>query len=130
MRILLADDHALFRDGISSLLEVAGFEVVGDAGDGQEAVAAVLRLQPDVVLLDISMPIMSGRDALRQIKAALPATRVVILTVSESDEDLIEAVQAGADGYLLKNVDGQEFLKMLRSLERGEAAITANTTTR
>jgi DNA-binding NarL/FixJ family response regulator len=130
MRVVVADDHSLFRDGITSLLEAAGYEVVEQCGDGQEAVEAVKRLQPDLVLLDISMPKMGGLEALELIKAELPDTRVVILTVSDDDDDLFATTRAGANGYLQKDLDASEFLEMLAGLERGEAAITRKTAAR
>lgn len=124
MRVLVADDHSLFRDGIISLLEAAGFEVVGQAGDGCTAVEESLRLHPDLVLMDIGMPEMNGLEALRQIKAGLPDTQVVMLTVSQEDHDLVEAIKSGAHGYLLKDLNATDFLNMLAGLERGEAAMT------
>ena len=130
MRVLVADDHLLFRDGIISLLEAAGFEVVGQVGDGQAAVEAALRLRPDLVLLDITMPQLSGLEALRLIKAKLPETQVVMLTVSDDDADLFEAVESGALGYLLKNLSANQFFEMLDGLQRGEAAMPRQTTTR
>jgi DNA-binding NarL/FixJ family response regulator len=130
MRVLVADDHSLFRDGIISLLEAAGFEVVGQAGDGQAAVEAALRLRPDLVLLDITMPQLSGLEALRLIKRELPETQVVMLTVSDDDADLFEAIESGALGYLLKNLSADQFFEMLDGLQRGEAAMTRQTTTR
>ena len=130
MRVLVADDHALFRDGIVSLLEAADFQVVGQASDGQEAVEAALRLRPDLVLLDIDMPRLGGLEALCQIKAELPDTHVVMLTVSKEDADLFRAIQSGAQGYLLKDMSADEFLEMLNGLERGEAAISRKTAAR
>jgi DNA-binding NarL/FixJ family response regulator len=130
MRVLVVDDHSLFRDGIISLLEAAGFVVAGQAGNGREAVEQTLLLRPDLVLMDISMPEMSGLEALRRIKAQLPDTRVVMLTVSDSDANLFAAIKAGAQGYLLKSLDAEEFLNMLRGLEQGEAAITRQTAAR
>jgi DNA-binding NarL/FixJ family response regulator len=124
MRVLVVDDHLLFRDGIVSLLGATGFTVVGQAGDGKAAVNEALRLRPELVLLDIHMPEMTGLEALKQIKAQLPETRVVMLTVSEDEESLVEAIKAGADGYLLKHLSGTEFIEMLDGLKRGEAAIT------
>lgn len=130
MRILVADDHALFRDGIVSLLEAAGFEVVGQVGDGQAAVEAAQRLRPDLVLLDITMPKMSGLEALRRIKEELPETQAVMLTVSDDDDDLVEAIKSGAHGYLLKSLNADEFFEMLDGLQRGEAAMTRQTASR
>jgi DNA-binding NarL/FixJ family response regulator len=130
MRVVVADDHSLFRDGITSLLEAAGYEIVEQCGDGQEAVEAVRRLHPDLVLLDISMPKMGGLEALQLIKSEFPDTRVVILTVSDGDDDLVATTRAGANGYLQKDLDASEFLEMLAGLERGEAAITRKTAAR
>jgi DNA-binding NarL/FixJ family response regulator len=124
MRVLVVDDHSLFRDGIVSLLGATGFTVVGQAGDGKTAVDEALRLRPELVLLDIHMPGMTGLEALKQIKAQLPETRVVMLTVSEDEDSLVEAIKTGADGYLLKHLSGTEFIEMLDGLKRGEAAIT------
>jgi DNA-binding NarL/FixJ family response regulator len=130
MRVVVADDHSLFRDGITSLLEAAGYEVVEQSSDGQGAFEAVQRTHPDLLLLDISMPKMDGLEALQMIKAEFPQTKVVILTVSDSDEDLFTSIRAGADGYLNKDLDANEFLEMLAGLERGEAAITRKTAAR
>jgi len=128
MRVLVADDHSLFRDGIISLLEAGGFEVVGQVGDGRAAFEATLRLHPDVVLLDIDMPHMNGLQALGLIKQESPDTQVVMLTVSEDDANLYEAVKSGADGYLLKSLTADQFFEMLAGLQRGEAAMTRQTT--
>lgn len=130
MRVLIADDHSLFRDGITSLLEAAGSEVVGQVGDGQAAVEAALRLRPDLILLDINMPKMSGLEALRLIKKKLPEMQVVMLTVSDDDADLFEAIKSGAHGYLSKSLNTDKFLEMLDGLQRGEAAMTRQTTAR
>ena len=128
MRVLVADDHSLFRDGIVSLLEAAGFEVVGQVGDGRAAVEAALLLSPDLVLLDLAMPELTGLDALEQIHQALPDTPVVMLTMSDDDTDVLAAIKAGARGYLLKSLNSEEFFAMLEGLERGEAAMTPQTT--
>lgn len=130
MRILVADDHSLFRDGLVSLLEAAGHEIVGQAGDGQSAVEMTRAKRPDVVLLDLTMPTMDGHEALRQIRASVPETKVVILTVSDEDADLQRAIRAGAHGYLVKSLNADEFLEMLAGLEAGEAAITRKTAAR
>ncbi len=124
MRVLLADDHALFRDGIRSLLEARGVAVVGEAGNGREAVEAALRLRPDVVLMDITMPEMNGLEATRLIKAAAPDIKIVMLTVSDEDRTLFEAIKSGAQGYLLKNLQAAEFLELLQGAERGDAPIS------
>jgi DNA-binding NarL/FixJ family response regulator len=130
MRILVADDHSLFRDGLVSLLEAAGFDVVAQVGDGVAAVETALRLRPEVVLLDITMPRLSGLEALRQIHAQWPEAQVVMLTASDNETDLFEAVEAGARGYLLKSLNADEFVDMLSGLARGEAAMTRQTTAR
>ena len=124
MRVLLADDHALFRDGVRSLLTAKGIEIVGEASDGQEAVEAALRLRPDLVLMDITMPSLNGLDATRLIKARAPEIKIVMLTVSDEDRMVFEAIKSGAQGYLLKNLQADEFFEMLQGLERGEAPLT------
>ena len=130
MRIYIVDDHSLFRDGLISLLEADGHQVVGQAGDGLTAIEAVPSLQPDLILMDINMPSMNGIEALRQIKASRPETRVIMLTVSEDEDNLVDAIRSGADGYLLKHLNAREFLEMVNGLERGEAAITRQMTMR
>ena len=127
MRVLVVDDYSLFRDGIVSLLEAAGFNVIGQASNGNTAVEEAIRLHPELVLLDIHMPEMNGLDALKQIKSNLPETRVVMLTVAEDESYLAEAIKLGADGYLLKHLGGPEFIELLEGLKRGEPAITRKT---
>ncbi|MEN8171686.1 MAG: response regulator transcription factor, partial [Chloroflexota bacterium] len=126
-RVLVADDHSLFRRGIVGLLEAADYEVVAQANDGAAAVENTRKLQPDLVLLDISMPKMNGLEALKIIKAEFPAIYVVMLTLSEENSDLLEAVKHGANGYLMKDLNYHEFIDMLSGLENGEAAITRKT---
>jgi len=128
-RVIVADDHSLFRDGITSLLEAAGYDVVEQVGDGEMAVEAVRRLTPDLILLDITMPKKDGVETLRVIKSEFPHIKVVMLTVSDKNDDLFAALQAGADGYLLKDLNSDEFLEMLGGLEAGEAAISRRMTT-
>lgn len=123
-RVLIVDDHALFRDGVASLVRAAGLEVVGEAGDGEAGLAAALRLRPDLILMDIHMPRLSGLETLRAVRAQLPDTQVVMLTVSDADDDLFEAIRSGAHGYLLKNLDSGAFLASLEALERGEVAMS------
>jgi DNA-binding NarL/FixJ family response regulator len=120
----------LFRDGLISLLETAGFSVVGQVGDGVRAVEDAFKLRPDVILLDAEMPELTGLEALRRIRAQWPEARVVILTGAEDDAELLEAVEAGAQGYLSKSLRADEFIDMLRGLERGEAAMTRHSTAR
>ena len=124
-RMLLADDHGLFRQGVAGVLRAAGeFHVVGEARDGAEAVAQAAALQPDVVLMDLNMPGMDGLEATRRIKATAPSVKIVMLTVSEDDRDLFEAIRAGAHGYLLKSVEPEELVRTLRSVAQGEAVVT------
>jgi DNA-binding NarL/FixJ family response regulator len=130
VKILVADDHSLFRDGLVGLLEAAGFSVIGQVGDGQAAVEMALRLRPDIVLLDTTMPELTGLEALRQLRAEWPAATVVLLTSAEEDHELFEAVEAGARGYLSKSLRADEFIAMLKGLARGEAAMTRQTTGR
>jgi len=124
MRILLADDHALFRDGVASLLGVWGHEVVGQVSDGDAAVAAAVRLRPDLVLMDVAMPGGGGLAATRRLAVEAPGLAIVMLTASEDVDDLFAAIKAGARGYLLKNLESGELRGMLNAVERGEAAIT------
>lgn len=130
MRILLADDHALFRDGVASLLGAWGHEIVGQASDGSEAVEAIDRLKPDLVLMDVRMPGMSGIEAIKALGLRHPKTAVVMLTVSEDEDDLFEAIKAGARGYLFKSLDARQLRTMIEAVERGEAAITPATAAR
>ena len=124
-RVLLVDDHALFRHGVAAVLRAAGgFTVVGEATNGDEAVAKAAALQPDVVLMDLAMPGTGGVEATRCIRTANPSARIVILTVSEDDRDLFEAIRAGAQGYLLKKVEPEELVRTLRGVAQGEAFVT------
>jgi DNA-binding NarL/FixJ family response regulator len=124
MRVVIADDHPLFRDGLRGLLEVRGIEVVGEARNGREAVDQARRLQPDVVLMDLDMPELDGLAATRLISADLSAVKVVILTASEDDANLFEAIKGGAQGYLYKNLDSAEFFRLLEGVAAGEPALT------
>lgn len=129
IRVLLVDDHALFRSGIKALLQrQKDFEVVGEASDGLEGIKRAKSLKPDVVLLDLHMPGISGREAVRLIVEELPGTKVVMLTVSEDAEDLLDTLQAGAHGYLLKNIDTHYFLGAIRSAAQGEAVMSPQMT--
>jgi DNA-binding NarL/FixJ family response regulator len=124
MRVLIADDHPLFRDGLRSLLEARGIDVVGEARNGREAVEQTKRLRPDVVLMDLNMPEVGGLAATRLISAEQPETKVVVLTASEDDTDLFEAIKSGAQGYLFKNLASDEFFRLLEGVARGEPALT------
>jgi DNA-binding NarL/FixJ family response regulator len=130
MRIVLADDHTLFRDGVSSLLQAWGHEVVGFASDGAEAVALVAERRPDLVLMDVRMPNMGGLEATRRIALAQPDVSIVMLTVSEDEDDLFRAIKAGARGYLLKNLESAQLRSMIDAVGRGEAAISPATAAR
>ena len=124
MRILIADDHPLFRDGLRSLLRAQGHEVVGEAHNGREAVDLARTLRPEFVLMDVSMPELDGIAATRLIVAEMPDVKVVILTASDQDETLFEAIKAGAQGYLLKNLEADDFFALLDRAARGEPALT------
>lgn len=129
LRILLVDDHLLFRKGLARLLDAQpDFEVVGEAADGCEAVSQAQTLRPDVVLMDIRMPNCDGLEATRRIKASMPDVRVVVLTVSEEEQDLVTAVRYGADGYLLKDILPEALFQHLRGLAAGEAPISQKMT--
>ncbi len=130
MRVVLADDHALVRDGIASLLSAWGHEVVGQATDGEEAVVLSERTNPDLVLMDVMMPGIGGIEATRRIKASRPAVAIVMLTASEDEDDLFAAIQAGAQGYLAKNLESDGLRRMLEAVTRGEPAITPATAAR
>ena len=130
MRVMLVDDHALFRDGLAALLDAWGHEVVGQATNGEETLALAGSVKPDLVLMDVLMPGMSGVETTERLKALHPEIAVVMLTVSEDEDDLFRAIRAGAQGYLLKNLESAHFRSMLEAVERGEAAITPATASR
>jgi two-component system NarL family response regulator len=122
IRILLADDHQLFREGVSNILKTQpDFEVVGEASDGVEAVLKARGLKPDLILMDIQMPGCDGVEATKRIKADLPDTTIVMLTMSEKDTQIFDALNNGAQGYLLKTIRSTELLERLRGVMRGEA---------
>ena len=130
MRILLADDHALFRDGVASLLAAWGHEVVGVAADGDGAVELADRLRPDLVLMDVRMPGGGGIEATVRLAALHPEIPIVMLTASEDEDDLFTAIKAGARGYLLKDLEAPQLRAMLAGVERGEVAISPVTAAR
>lgn len=126
IRVLIVDDHTLFRSGIKLLLErQTGFEVVGEAGDGLEGVKRAKQLKPDVVLLDLHMPGTSGLEAIPLLREEAPLTQVIMLTVSEDADDLLEALRAGARGYLLKNIETDFLLDSIRRAAAGESVMSA-----
>ena len=123
-RILLVDDHPLTREALSSLLRQHGFDVVGEASDGEAAVQAAAELRPDLVLLDLSMPGLDGLGALPQIREAAPECEVVVLTASGTEENLLAAIQGGAAGYLLKSEPPERIAEFLRGAANGDAALS------
>jgi DNA-binding NarL/FixJ family response regulator len=124
IRVLLVDDHAVVREGLRTFLELQdGIEVAGEAADGAEGVAAAERLQPDVVLMDLVMPRLDGVGAMRELRRRMPHTRVIVLTSFTDEEKLLPALQAGAAGYLLKNVAPAELARAVRAAHAGEALL-------
>jgi NarL family two-component system response regulator LiaR len=124
VRVLIVDDHDLFRTGLRNLLEDEGVQIVGEASAGQEALNIVRELAPDVVVMDLNMPGMGGVEATRHISTIAPLTRVVMLTISDQDNDVIDAILAGACGYLLKDSSIQELIAGIRAASRGESLIS------
>jgi DNA-binding NarL/FixJ family response regulator len=123
-RVLLVDDNDLFRNGLRTLLEDEGVDVVGEARTGAEALTQIHALAPDVVVMDLNMPGIGGVDATRQIAAIAPTTRVLVLTASDGDADVIEAIMAGACGYLLKDSSLHELMAGIRATATGESLIS------
>jgi two-component system NarL family response regulator len=124
-RVLLVDDHLLFREGMVNILRGQyDFEVVGEAADGLEAAVKAEELRPDLILMDVTMPVCDGLEATQRIKKILPDVTIVMLTVNDENENVFEAIRNGAQGYLLKSVSSRELLASLRGAIRGEAAIT------
>jgi DNA-binding NarL/FixJ family response regulator len=124
VRILLADDHSLFRDGLRSLLTANGHDVVAEARNGREAVQLARSHHPDIVLMDLSMPELNGLEATKMIAAELRDVKVIILTASDDDANLFEAIKCGAQGYLLKNLEADDLLGMLDRAAENEPALT------
>lgn len=128
IRIVVVDDHALFRAGLISLLnDMPGVKVVGEADNGKHAVEIIPELNPDVVLLDVNMPIMDGVETVRELKK-ISDTRIIMLTISKSENDLFSAIKAGADGYLLKNSEPEELNKALKLVIEGKAILSPEVT--
>jgi two-component system, NarL family, response regulator LiaR len=122
--VLVVDDHAVVREGLRTFLELQeGIEVIGEAGDGAEALRAAERLRPDVILMDLVMPKLDGVGAMRELRRRLPASRVIVLTSFADDERLLPAIQAGAAGYLLKDAEPQELARAVRAAHAGEALL-------
>ncbi len=129
IRVLLVDDHTLFRSGIKSLLQRnEDFEVVGEAGDGLDGIKRARSLNPDVVLLDLHMPGVSGLEAVKVITEEIPKVRVLMLTVSEDAQDLMDALRAGASGYLLKNIETDMLVDAIRRAAKGESVVSQQMT--
>ncbi len=123
-RILLVDDHPLTRSALAGLLRQNGFEVVGEASDGEEAIACAASLHPDLILLDLSMPGVDGLTALPRLREAAPGCEVVVLTASGTEENLLGAIRGGAAGYLLKSEPPERIVDFLRGVANGEAALS------
>jgi DNA-binding NarL/FixJ family response regulator len=124
LRVMLVDDHDLFRTGLRNLLEEQGVQIVAEASDGSSALSLVRELAPDVVVMDLNMPGMNGIEATREIVRAAPLTRVVVLTISDQDGDVMDAILAGACGYLLKDSSIQDLMQGIRAAAVGEALIS------
>jgi DNA-binding NarL/FixJ family response regulator len=125
LEVLLVDDHVLFREGVASLFaSCQGVKVVGEAGDGYEAIEKARETMPDVILMDVHMPRCSGLEAVRAIKREMPNVKILMLTVDEHDEVLFEAIKSGAQGYLLKKLNRQHLFDMLATAARGEVALS------
>src|SRR6266404_3030509 len=125
-RILLADDHALIRQGLNALLEQQGFQVVAEASDGQEALRSVQKTQPDVAIIDISMPVLNGVDAARELKKSAPKTKVILLTHHDEDQYVTESLRAGARGYVLKSQAGDDLVHAIKEVCRGSVYLSPN----
>lgn len=126
LKVMLVDDHALFRKGLASLLSIQeNIKVIGEASNGLEAIEFAKILRPDLIMMDIHMPKCNGLEATREIKKILPETRIVILTASEEDQNLFEAMKIGAQGYLLKDLELHQLLDLLQSISKGEAILSS-----
>ena len=123
-RVLLADDHALIRQGLKALLEMQGFQVVCEASDGQEALRSAEQAQPDVAILDISMPVLNGVDAARELNKLLPKTKTILLTQHDEDQYVIEAFRAGAKGYVLKSQAAKDLLQAIQEVCKGSVYLS------
>jgi DNA-binding NarL/FixJ family response regulator len=124
LRVLLVDDHDLFRTGLRNLLEEQGVQVVGEAASGSDALRIVREIAPEVVVMDLNMPGMSGVEATREITSVAPLTRVVVLTISDQDDDVMDAIVAGACGYLVKDSSIEELMRGITAASVGESLIS------
>jgi two-component system nitrate/nitrite response regulator NarL len=125
-RVLIVDDHPLTRDALGSLLTQNGFELAGEASDGEQAIDVARRIQPELILLDLSMPGMDGLEALPKLREAAPDCEVVVLTASVAEENLLAAIRAGAAGYLLKTEPPERIVEFLRGAANGDAALSGS----
>jgi len=126
IRIMIVDDHAVVRQGLAALLStVPEFDIIVQAGDGEQAVALYRTHQPDVTLMDLRLPKLKGVEAIQAIRQEFPAARVIVLTTFDGDEDIYRALQAGARGYLLKGMEGDELIEAIRAVHEGKARIPA-----
>jgi two-component system response regulator NreC len=123
-RILLADDHALIRQGIKALLEKQGFQIVGEAADGQETIRSAEKTQPDVAIIDISMPVLNGVDTARELKKSAPKTKVILLTQHDEDQYVTEAMRAGVRGYVLKSQAAEDLMLAIQEVCRGSVYLS------
>ena len=126
IRVVLADDHALVRQGLKALLEREGFQVAGEASDGQEVVRLVSNLRPDVAILDIGMPILNGIDAARELQKSSPRTKTILLTRHDEDQYVTEALRGGVKGYVLKNQAATDLVHAIREVSRGGIYLSPN----
>ena len=125
LRIVLAEDHTILREGLRALLSAdPAFEIIGEAPDGREAVRCVEKLEPDLLLMDLSMPRMSGMDAIREIKKRYPDIKIIALTVHKTEEYLLATLQAGADGYVLKDATHDELVLAIKNVMRGKSYLS------
>ncbi len=125
LRVVIVDDHPVWRDGIRTDLERAGMDVVGEAEDGGKAIELVVQLMPDVVLMDLHLPVVSGVDAIRRIAEQAPHVRILVLSATGEESDVLEAVKLGATGYLLKSATDQEIVDAVRRVRNGEPVFTS-----
>ncbi len=124
IRIMIVEDHHIVRQGFVALLKmVEGFEVVAEASNGEQAIALFRQHQPDVTLMDLRLPGMSGVDAIKEIRKEFPSARIIVLTTFDGDEDIYRALQAGARSYLLKGMEGDELIEVIRTVHRGKSSL-------
>lgn len=129
IRLVVVDDHALFRKGLVSLLaDMPEFEVIAEAENGQEGLEQIRRHRPDVALLDINMPVLDGIETVKALRRSGESTRILMLTISQNDRDLVAAIRAGADGYLLKNADPEDLRKAILYVAKGEGVLSPEVT--